>query len=100
MLDECIRNKQGELTSLYKIGQQKSVFSSERERIKHAGLDVHTRASNGETGGVQISNTAVRLKHVVLKSYETQFLRSADQIRAISNQPQLEAIVLRRVVDG
>jgi hypothetical protein len=63
-------------------------------------LDVHSRASNGKTGGVQVSNTAIPLKHLVLKGYQPQFLGSADQVRAISNQPQLKAIVLGRVVDG
>jgi hypothetical protein len=100
MFDECIRNKQGELASLHKIGQQKSVFSSERERIKRASLDVHPRASNGETSGVQVSDTTVWLKHVVLKGYQPQSLRPADQVRAVSNEPQLKAIVLGRVVDG
>jgi hypothetical protein len=70
MFDECIRDKQGELAGLHKIGQQKSVLSSERERIKRAGLDVHPRAANGETSGVQVSNTTVRLKHPLLKGYQ------------------------------
>jgi hypothetical protein len=85
---------------LHKIGQQKSVLGSQRERIKHAGLDVHSRASNGEPSGVQVSNTTVRLKHVVLKGYQPQFLGSANQVGAISHEPQLKAIVLRRAGDG
>jgi hypothetical protein len=70
MFDACIRNKQGELANLHKIGQQESVLSPEGERIKHPGLDVHPRASNGKSSGVQVSNATVRLKHVVLEGYQ------------------------------
>jgi hypothetical protein len=100
MFDDCIGNEQRELASLHKISEQESVLRSERGWIKYACLNVHSRASYGETSGVQVSNTTVRLKHVVLKVYEPQFLGSADQVRAISNEPQLKAIVLGRVVDG
>jgi hypothetical protein len=100
MFDDCIGNEQRELASLHKVSQQKSVLSSERDWIKCARLDVDPRASNGKTSGVQVSNSTVRLKHVVLKGYEPQFLGFAYQVGAISNEPQLKAIVLRRVVDG
>ena len=70
MFDECIRNKQRELAGLHKISQQESVLRSERSWIKHACLNVHPRASNGKTSGVQVSNPTVRLKHVVLKGYQ------------------------------
>ena len=100
MFDDCIGNEQRELASLHKIGQQESVLGSERGRVKYARVNVRARASNGKSSGVQVSNPTVRLKHVALKAYEPQFLGSADQVRAISNESQLKAIVLRRVVDG
>jgi hypothetical protein len=100
MFDECIGNEQRELASLHKVSQQKSVLGSERDWIKYTRLDVHPRASNGKSSGVQVSNTTVWLKHVALKGYQPQFLRPANQIRAISNEPQLKAIVPGRVVDG
>ena len=100
MFDDRIGNEQRELASLHKSSQQKSVLSSERGWIKYAHLDIRPRASNGKSGGVQVSNTAVWLKHVALEGYQPQFLGSADQVRAISNEPQLKAIVLWRIADG
>jgi hypothetical protein len=99
MFDDCIGNEQWELARLHKISQQKSVLGSERDWIKYARLNVHPRASNGKSGGIQVSNATVRLKHVVLEGYQAQFLSSADQVRTISNEPQLKAIMLRRVGD-
>src|SRR5271166_4622981 len=96
MFDDGIRNEQGKLSTLYQISQQESVLSSERGRIKYASLGVDPRASNGKSSGVQVSNAAVGLKHVVLKGYEPQLFRSANQSGAISNQPELKAVMLGR----
>jgi hypothetical protein len=95
MLDNGIGNKQREFPTLHQIGQQESVLSSERNRIKDTGLDVSPGASNCEASRVQVSNATVGLKHVVLKGYEPQLFRSADQIGAIPHQPKLKAIMLR-----
>jgi hypothetical protein len=100
MFDDRIGNEQRELASLHEIGQQESVLGSERGRIKYACLNVRARASDGKSSGVQVLNATVWLKHVLLKGYKTQFLGSADQIRTISYEAQLKAIVLGRVRDG
>jgi hypothetical protein len=100
MFDDCIGNEQRELASLHEIGQQESVFGSERGRIKYTRLNVRARAPNGKSSGVQVSNATVWLKHVPLKGDKTQFLGSADQVRTISYQPQLKATMLGRVSDG
>jgi hypothetical protein len=79
MFDDCTRNKQRELASLHKVGQQESVLGSEGDRIKYTRLDVHPRPSNGKSSGVQIPNATVWLKHVVLQAREPQFFCSPDQ---------------------
>jgi hypothetical protein len=78
MFDDCIGNEEGELPTLHQIGQQESILSSERDRIKHTSLDVRSPASNGESSRVQVSNATVWLKHVVLKGAEPQFFCPAD----------------------
>ena len=100
MFDDRIGNEQRELASLHKIGQQESVLGSERRRIKYARLDVRACASDGKSSRVQVSNATVGLKHVLLKGCQPQLLGSADQVRTISYEPQLKAIVLGRVSDG
>jgi hypothetical protein len=100
MLDDGVGNEQRELASLHEISQQEGVLGSQRGGIKYAGLDVHARASDGKSSGVQVSNAKVWLKHVLLKGYEPQLLGSADQVRTISYEPQLKAIVLGRISDG
>jgi len=100
MFDDCIGNEQRELASLHKIGQQESVLGSECGRIEYARVNVRPRASDSKSSGVQVSNATVWLKHVLLKGCQPQLLGSADQVRTISYEPQLKAIVLGRVSDG
>ena len=68
MLNGGVRDEQRQLAALQKICQYESVFSPERNRIEQPGLDIHPASSNGKSGGVQVSNTTVWLKHVLLKS--------------------------------
>ena len=100
MFDDRIGNEQRELASLHKVGQQESVLGSESGRIEYARVNVRPRASDSKSSGVQVSNTTVCLKHVLLKGYKTQLFGSADQVRTISYEPQLKAIVLGRASDG
>ncbi len=100
MLDDCFGDEQRKLPVLHEIGQQKSVLSSEGDWIKHSLADIRPGASHGKPSRIQVSNTSVRLKHVVLKSAEPQFFRSADQIGAVSDEPELEAIMLGRAPEG
>ena len=79
MLDSGIGNKHGKLAALHKIGQQQSVFRPESANIKKTGLDVCFRSSDGEPGSVQVSDATVWLKHLILKAYESQFFRPAEQ---------------------
>jgi len=100
MLDNCVGNKQWKFSTLHQIGQQKSVFSSGRGRIKYTPINICSDSSNGEPGSVQVADATVRLKQVILKRNEPQFFRSSNDSRAISAQAKLKTTVLGMMVDG
>jgi hypothetical protein len=61
MLDDGIRNKYRKLAAPHQIGQQQSVFTANRARIKEARVHIDSGASKGETSRIQIPNAAIGL---------------------------------------
>jgi hypothetical protein len=99
VLNNCIGNEQREFAPLDQLSQQEGVFAADCPSIKHARLNVHVRPSNCESGSIQISQATIRLQQMLLKSYEPQFLNSADQGRAIARETELKTVVLRETDD-
>jgi len=85
VLDERVGHKEGKLSRLYQIGQQKGVFSPERDWVKQTPLNVHSRTPDGESSGIQVANTTVWLEHVILNRHEPQFFCSTHQPCAVSD---------------
>jgi len=94
MFHDCVGSKQRQVAAPHHIGQKKSVFTSERDRIKNSSLNIHSRSSNCKAGGVQVSNATVRLEKVSLKRSKPQFFGPTNCPRAVSNNVELKTTVL------
>jgi hypothetical protein len=82
--------------ALDQIRQQESVFGPQCMRLKQPTLDRHAGTPDGETGRIQVSDAAVCLQQLILESCEAQVFGFANQRRAVSDQTELKAIMLRR----
>jgi hypothetical protein len=98
MLHDCLGDKQGKLPNRDQPCEQEGVFSPGGGRIERKLFAFVV--SNCETRGIQVSDSTVGLKCLILNGHESQLLGSPDQPRAIAHQVQLKARLLRRAYDG
>jgi len=74
--------------------QKQSVFGPGGGRIKKSVRGVHSVPAQCESSGVEISNAAVGLEKVVLNRIEPQFFTPADETGTVSDQVELEIVIL------
>lgn len=94
MPHRCIAYKKGEFSSSDQVRQQEGIFRSQRERIKKSCIRADKCPSNGKAGGIQIPNATVCLKGMLLNADQSQFFRSAEQVRTLASQMKLKTIML------
>ena len=92
MLNNSVRNKNRELPKPYEGGEKERVLGAYRDRVEKISVLRHFRSPDGETCGVEITDSPVGLKQMALQSNETQLLSSSDQICRITDQAQLKTI--------
>lgn len=94
MLYDRVSNEKWEFPVLDQTRQQKSVFRPECNGVKQTSLDRHAGASNGETGGIQVSYATICLQQLILEGCEPQVFGFASQPGAISDKAKLKTVML------